>query len=134
MKKAFFLTAVLCLMGADKTYASGSTLTVEEPIVKPGGVVSSRQVMDLVLNHTGELGRCQRLARISTGRISGSITFVFKIEKKLGTVEKLAVKSNTTGDSSLADCIGEKIEKWTFPRPKEPIDIFVELPLRFTPN
>jgi hypothetical protein len=112
----------------------GSTLTVEEPMLTPSAGIRPREVMDLVLSHVGEVSRCQRIARISGGKINGRIVYRFKIEKRMGTVDGLEIKSNTTGDSSLADCIAEKIQKWPFPHPKDPVDVVVELPLRFAPN
>jgi pSer/pThr/pTyr-binding forkhead associated (FHA) protein len=96
-----------------KGEAGVSTETLNVVIL---GGLSREEIIRVVNSHQREVFLCyQRIVQLEPG-LQGKLDLFWQIGDG-GKVQNIQVKGNTTGSSTLADCVVDRVRSWQFPSP-----------------
>ncbi len=109
---------------------------VQLPPQAPGisdNAISAQEVLAVIRQHLNEIRHCyeQLLQRVPNA--SGKMTTEFAIGLE-GRVVRVSVPSTTINDAVFRSCITGKIQRWTFPKPRNTTSpVTVTYPFVFSP-
>jgi hypothetical protein len=79
------------------------------------GDIDKEVIRRIVRQHLNEVRSCYNQALSRNPNLEGRVVVQFTITD-VGSVPKAIVQENATKDSSVARCIADAVERWTFPR------------------
>jgi Ca-activated chloride channel family protein len=79
------------------------------------GSIDKDLIRRIVRAHLNEVRTCYETALAKDPNVAGRVVITFVIDAD-GTVASATVKSDTTGDVALGNCIAKRVTKWSFPR------------------
>jgi hypothetical protein len=97
------------------------------------GSLSREEIARVVNAHASEIRYCYERELSRNPSLSGKVTMKWTIVSG-GRVEGVTTKDNSTGSSTISDCIGGYLKDWKFPNPAEGSKADVEWPWIFKPK
>lgn len=102
-----------------------ASVSTEGGGISVGSGLSKEEIDRVVKAHMSEVRFCYQQALQKNPNISGKVSIAWTIGSG-GVVNKTRTTVNTTGSSSLADCIRMRLRQWTFPSPPNGGSVEVE--------
>ena len=103
-------------------------IDIGDPSVDEG--LTKEEVGQVIHQHMGEVRACHESAILYKPNIGGKVQIQFVINPQ-GRVKSASVQNSTVPDSFLQECILKKIPGWTFPKPRNGINVSVSYPFLF---
>jgi len=105
LRVLFFSSLLLCIEAS----AKGKGKKEAEP-----AKLNLNSVKQVVREHLQDVQKCYTDLIIEGMATKGKVTATWDIDDK-GTVQNLAIKSNTAKDPALEGCVTERVINWSFP-------------------
>ena len=85
-------------------------------IKKPPSGIDKDKITHVITTNNSQIRGCYQTALAGKPKLEGKLAVAWKIGAN-GEVLSASVAEDTLGDAAVADCVVERIKRWTFPKP-----------------
>lgn len=103
--------------GKSEKAIKGSVKMRSGNVIGGTGKMSKGSVASVIKKRKSAIRKCYETALRTNSKVAGKVVIQFTVGTR-GRVTASTVKSNSTGDKGVGNCIAKRLKKWKFPKPE----------------